>query len=140
MRLYASQFDAGIVGEFNMSSKSHIRDISTPGTPQGIGLSADGTTLFVSKEGLQASLEIVDLVTNAREEINIGHGCFGLAVARDDTEVWLACPGEVVAVDLTSRTIRTTVPTGGYNRRIAFSVDGFTAVVTNDEGKVYFIQ
>jgi hypothetical protein len=58
----------------------------------------------------------------------------------DQLEVWLACSGAVVAVDRSSRTVRTSAVTGGYHRRIAFAPDGFTAVVTSDDGNVYFIR
>ncbi|HSJ65355.1 MAG TPA: hypothetical protein VK922_15795 [Gemmatimonadaceae bacterium] len=139
-RLYASQFTADIVGEFNPRTQSHLRNIPAAGTPQGVAVSPDGVILFVAKEHIQQGLEVINLTTNERHEVNTGGGCFGLALALDGTEVWLACGGRVLAVDVLSRTVRTTVTTGGYNRRIAFSNSGVNAVVTNNSGNIYFID
>jgi YVTN family beta-propeller protein len=118
-----------------------LRVFAMPGRPQGIGLSSDGRELYAAGE--DGEFIVLDLATGAEvARVALGAGGFGLAVAPDQTQVWVTAPavGRVFVLDRASRTIRSGIDVGGVPRRLAFDRSGALLVIADEAGAVRFVQ
>lgn len=131
--LYASLFFDGAVIEYNLRTRARGRTFVTGGRPQGIALSADGTTLFVADEN--GALQFWNLLTGSRTGVLAlpPGGAFDAAPQPGTGLVFVTglFGGAVYIVDPVTRTIQDTLPVGGVPRRVAFTAGG-DAVVTNE--------
>ena len=118
-----------------------LRVIPLPGRPQGLALSSDGKELYSAGE--EGELTMVDLETGVEKaRISLGAGGFGLAVTRDEAQIWITTPatGQIVVVDRASRMIVARIALGGKPRRIAFDQSGNTAVIADEAGAIHLVR
>lgn len=100
-------------------------------------VSQDGNTLYVAIQG--GDVEVIDLSTGTRQQPIVGAGGFGAALTPDGTQLWVVSGTTLKIIDPVARTFRTvTLP--GVGRRIVFSVDGSTAVITEEGTAIMFVR
>jgi DNA-binding beta-propeller fold protein YncE len=77
-----------------------------------------------------------------KTRIRLGAGGFGIAVTRDETQIWITAPatGELLVVDRASRAIVARIALGGRPRRIAFDQSGNTAVIADEAGAIHVVR
>lgn len=139
--LYVSNAFGGTVSEIDLSTGTVPRTFTTGGTPQGIGISPDGTTLYLANES--GPLLVVDVASGAVvDSVTAASGGFGLAVSPDGAVIYVSRPnaGEIVIVDRAVLAVVDTLATGGVPRRVAFNRLGTMAIIANENGWVDFIQ
>jgi YVTN family beta-propeller protein len=139
--LYVSAYEGASVAELHAVYHRVARQMSVPGIPQGLGVSLDGSELYVANEA--GTLDIVDIAAGiVTAQVVLTGGGFGLAVTPDGDHIYVSVPtaGVVQVIDAISRTIVNTIATGGDPRRIAFTRYGDTGVITNASGWVDFVR
>jgi DNA-binding beta-propeller fold protein YncE len=136
--MYASGQYGSTVTEINTTTNAVTRAFHTTTSPtQESVVSADGNTLYVATEGGQ--LEIFDLTSGATQPSIAGAGGFGAALTPDGLQLWVVGGQILKIVDLASRTFQNvTLPAGG--RRIVFTADGSTAVITGEYSSLMFVK
>ena len=138
-RLFATNaVGAPRVLEVDVSTGDVLRIISIDDA-QGIGLAPDGSELYVARERV-AHLLVIPLPGGTHSTIPVPAPCFGLAVTPDGQEIWAVCENAVQIIDRVSKAIVRSIPIAATGRRIAFTRNGRTAVVTSDAGYIYVIQ
>jgi YVTN family beta-propeller protein len=140
-RLYISSRDAGTVTVFDTRSDAALDTIVTGGAPQRLAVSADGLTLFVANES--SGINVIALPTGTRQpDVPLVASAYGLGLSPDGQQLYATDPtsGVVYIVDVRSRTVVHSLVVGGAPRNVAFDHDGTTAVVTDGNGRVLFIQ
>jgi DNA-binding beta-propeller fold protein YncE len=135
--IYATAFDGATVSEINTSSNTVTRTFHVAGTAQENAVSTDGNTLYVAIEN--SDLALFDLVSGAQQPSVAGGGGFGAALTPDGQELWVVGGNTLKIINTASHSIRTvTLPLGG--RRIVFSGDGSTAVITGEGSGLMFVR
>lgn len=135
--IYATAYDGATVAEINTSSNTVTRTFHVAGTAQESAVTTDGNTLFVAIEG--SDLALFDLTNGTQLPSVTGGGGFGAALTPDGQELWVVGGGSLKIINTTSHAIRTvTLPLGG--RRIVFSGDGSTAVITGEGSGLMFVR
>jgi YVTN family beta-propeller protein len=135
--MYASGYSAGTISEINTSTNTVTRSFNVGGTAQEAVVSADGNTLYVAIEN--SDLAIIDLTTGAQQPSITGAGGFGAAFTRDGLQIWVTSGTSLKIIDVAAKTFQTvTLP--GYGRRLVFSADGSTAVITQDAAGLMFVR
>ena len=140
-RLYVSNQSDGTVSEVDLTTNTVLRSIQVGGHPQELVLSPGGTLLFVADES--GSVQIWSLRQGTkRGDIQVPGGAFAMAVSPDWHQLYISSSlgGAVYMIDWKTGATLKTVTTGGMPRRIAFTADGTTAVVANEEGWVDYIR
>jgi YVTN family beta-propeller protein len=109
---------------------------------QGVAFSPDGQELYVVDEAERTLLFWGIEQKRLVDELTLDGGGFGVALSTDGQLLYIALPesGLVQVVEVASRSIVGAIPVGGTPRRIAFSLYGQYAIVTNDEGWVDIIN
>lgn len=136
-RLYVATRAAGSVLEVDTLQHRVHRTFSLGGQPQDLAVSRDGRTLYVANE--HHGLDVVSLATGQRTgTLNLGAQAIGLALSPDERDVYIALvsDGAVAVVDRASLKLRTTLPTGGRPRGMAFDQSGRVLVIANEAGWV----
>jgi DNA-binding beta-propeller fold protein YncE len=135
--LYATGYDAGNVAEINTSTNSLTRSFHVNGTAQEAVVSPDGNTLYVAIEG--SDLAIFDLGSGTQQPSIGGAGGFGAAMTRDGLQLWVVSGSTVKMVDVVAKTYQS-LALPGPGRRIVFSSDGSTAVITQENSGIMFVR
>jgi DNA-binding beta-propeller fold protein YncE len=135
--LYATGYDAGNVAEINTSTNSLTRSFHVSGTAQEAVVSPDGNTLYVAIEG--SDLAIFDLGSATQQPSITGAGGFGAAMTKDGAQLWVVSGASVKMIDVVAKTYQT-LALPGSGRRIVFSSDGSTAVITQDGSGIMFVR
>lgn len=136
-RMYVSGFNAGRVTEISTSTNTVVRTFQVSGYAQEAVVSRDGSRLYVAVES--GELAIFDLGSGAQLPSIPGGGGFGAAMTPDGLELWTVIGTSLRMVDVGTRTVRTfALPAGG--RRIVFSADGSTAVITQESSGIMFVR
>jgi DNA-binding beta-propeller fold protein YncE len=147
IRLYADQISSGTVAEIDTRTNTVVRTFTiSPGSTrlQGMALSHDGTLLYVADEG--GVLRVVDIASGTPvDTVVVGQRAFGVALSPDDAQLYVGVMdlGLVRVIDRASLTIVNTIQlpeSGAFPRRIAFNQVGTTAVITDENGWVHFVQ
>jgi YVTN family beta-propeller protein len=100
-------------------------------------VSQDGNTLYVALEG--GDLAVIDLPSGTKQQPIVGAGGFGAALTPDGAELWVVIGTTLKIIDPVARTFRTfTLP--GVGRRLVFSTDGSTAVITEEGTAIMFVR
>lgn len=139
--LYVAASLGGVVHEINTATRLVNRTFAVGGKPQGMAVSPDGAELYIANEA--GRLDIWSLGSGtALTSIPLAAGAFGLAMTRDAAQLYISLPalGQVLVVDRLGRTVVTLLATGGDPRRIAFTADGLTALVSNQSGWVDLVR
>jgi YVTN family beta-propeller protein len=109
--------------------------IPVQANPDGIALSPDGHTAYVTCQGTGANSVVpVDTATNtAGTPIPVGQVPLGIAVSPDGTHAYVADYGsnDVDVIALSSRTVVATVPVGAEPYGVAVTPDGKTVYVSS---------
>jgi YVTN family beta-propeller protein len=130
----------GLIYEINTATDSG-RAVSTTGHLQDIAVSRDGAELYIANE--TGAMEVRSTTTLARLAlVPVATGAYGLRLTPDGTQLYagIAFGGEVRVIDRASRTLVRTISIGTDPRRIAFDRYGRTAVITEQNGEVYFVR
>jgi DNA-binding beta-propeller fold protein YncE len=119
-----------------------LRSNVIPGGLQDVAITADEHEIYVANE--KFGVDVLDGTTLARKDriALTDFAPFGLALTRDETEVYLTSPttGTARIVDLRSRTAVYTFTLRGTPRRIAFDASGRTAYIANEADWVDVIR
>lgn len=119
-----------------------LRSNVIPGGLQDVAVTADEREVYVANE--RFGVDILDGATLGRKDrIGLtGFTPFGLALTRDESELYLTSPatGAAMIVQIRSRTVVYTLNLQGVPRRIAFDAAGRTAFVANESDWVDVIR
>jgi len=135
--IYATGYDAGTVSEINTQTNTVTRAFHVGGTAQEAVVSANGSTLYVPTEG--GDLAIFDLSSGTQQQSIPNGGGFGAALTPDGLQLWVVTGNQLKMVDLATRGVQT-VSVPGNARRIVFSSDHSTAIVTLESSALAFIR
>ncbi len=144
--LYAASTN-GTIWRLDPETLAIRAQVSLPYTIQDIAVTPDGTALWAAGEnGYVLRLDPMTLAVNAT--IWTGQygyaGPFGLAISPDGARVYAAASQSGTIYIISEPTPNTfdvaSIVVGGDPRRIAFSADGSTAVVSNYYTGVHIIQ
>jgi DNA-binding beta-propeller fold protein YncE len=147
VRLYADQISSGTVAEIDTRTQAVVRTFKiSPGNTrlQGMAVSLDGSQLYVADEG--GVLRVVDIASGTQvDTVVVGQRAFGVALSPDNVQLYVGVMdlGLVRVIDRASLTIVNTIQLpefGAFTRRIAFNGTGTTAVITDENGYVHFVQ
>ena len=112
------------------------KDIPVQANPDGIALSPDAKTAYVTCQGSSANSVVpVDTTTNtAGTPIPVGQVPLGIAVSPDGSHAWVADFGSnsATVIDLSSKAVVATVPVGTHPYGVAITPDGKTVYVSNN--------
>lgn len=136
-RLYVATRAAGSVLEVDTVHHRVNRTFELGGQTQDLVVSRDGRTLYVANE--HHGLDVVSLATGQRTgSVSLGAQAIGLTLSPDERDVYVALvsDGAVAVVDRASLKVRTTLPTGGRPRGMAFDRSGRVLVIANEAGWV----
>jgi WD40 repeat protein len=138
--IYASSPGLPDVVEINTVTKLQRR-FAVGGSPQAIGLTPDGTRLYVANE-FSGRFNYITLASGAISAPIATCSSYGLSVSPDGLRVLLSCPGdgEVRVYETSGHTEVNRVTGLGAVRRIAHSPNGLLAIVANEGGSVHFIR
>jgi DNA-binding beta-propeller fold protein YncE len=143
--LYASS-TAGYVWRLDPETLEIRASATIPWIVQDIAVSPDGSVLWAAAEnGAVLKLDPMTLAITAIIPVGFGYGGpFGLAISPDGQRVYAAASQSGTIYIVSEPTPNTfdvsSIFVGGDPRRIAFSADGATAVVSNYYGGVHIIQ
>ena len=105
-------------------------------------VSPDGATLYVTVQNpalLDGDIAAFDLFNGSGKPAMTGAGGFGVAITPDGQELWAVGYSGLHITDLTTGATRVVV-TPVEGRRIVFTPDGSTAVITGEGGGVVFVR
>ena len=143
--LYASS-TAGYVWRLDPETLEIRASATLPWIIQDIAVSPDGSALWAAAEnGAVLKLDPMTLAITATIPVGFGYGGpFGLAISPDGQRVYAAASQSgtiyIVSEPTPNSFDVSSIFVGGDPRRIAFSADGATAVVSNYYGGVHIIQ
>lgn len=143
--LYASS-SAGYIWRLDPEKLDIRASAQLPYVVQDIAVSPDGTALWAAAEnGAVLKLDPMTLAVIATIPVGYGYGGpFGLAISPDGARVYAAASQSGTIYIISEPTPGTfdvsSIFVGGDPRRIAFSADGATAVVSNYYTGVHIIQ
>jgi YVTN family beta-propeller protein len=135
--LYVSSRDAGTVVAIDPLTNMITRTYAIGGMPQRLAVSPDGSELYVANE--VHGLDVVNVASGDVAQVSFGTAGYGLGLTPDGAQLYvlLAEAGEVRVLERESRAPLKTILVGGRPRNVAFTQDGRTALVTNEEAVVF---
>jgi YVTN family beta-propeller protein len=135
--LYVSSRDAGTVVATDPETNAITRTYPIGGMPQRLAVSPDGGKLYVANE--LHGLDVVNVASGDVTEVSFGTSGYGLGLTPNGAQLYvlLAEAGELRILERESRTTLKTITVGGRPRNVAFTEDGRTALVTNEEAVVF---
>ncbi len=137
--IYLADLNSNSVAVWDFMSGRFLPSIPVGIRPRGIAVSPDGNTVVVSNSG-SASVSIIDANTSqvtATISLPAGSSPYGVAITPDDRRAYVANyvnPGSIFVIDLTTRTLATTISGGNQPIHVAISPDGSLVYVTNFAG------
>lgn len=137
-RAYASSM-TGPVYEVELATLTVLRTFNLTGVSQDLVVSLDGSELYLADES--GRLVVINLASGDFTP-HATAGLFGLALTVDGTQLYATAPGlnKILVFDRATRVTVDTIVTGAVPRRVAFTTDGMRAVVTAEEGRLYYIR
>jgi YVTN family beta-propeller protein len=137
--LFVSSRDDGTVVAIDPATNTISRTYTLGGAPQRLAVAPDGSELYVANE--VHGMDVVNVATGAVTSVGFGTAGYGLGLTPDGAHLYVLLPdaGEVRVLMRATRAPVKTIPVGGRPRNVAFSKDGGTALVTNEQ-EVVFIQ
>jgi hypothetical protein len=142
--LYASQNGGGAAVEIDISRNALTgRQFSAPSpfVSQSL-IAADAGTIFVLVQNpalITGDIAPYDLSSGAPKPVLPDAGGFGGAITPDGKELWTVGYSGIHIIDLVTGNVRVLAsPIEG--RRIVFSADGSTAVISGDGGGIGFVR
>jgi YVTN family beta-propeller protein len=138
--LYVAGRDGQLVSLIDTRTNTVTADMVVGGRPHNIVVSPDGKELYVANE--HGSLDVFSLTTNLRtHSLPIGPA-HGMAMTPDGKQLYVSMPGagRVAVIDRATKEVVLTIITEGTPRKIAFSVRGDVALITNEWGWVDIIR
>jgi len=143
--VYASS-SAGYIWRLDPETLAIRASTYYPGMVQDIAVTPDGSALWAAVEnGLILKLDPMTLAVIATIPVGYGYGGpFGLAISPDGQRVYAAASQSgtlyIVSEPTPNSFNVSSIFLGGDPRRIAFSADGSTAVISNYYSGVHIIQ
>lgn len=135
--VYVAARNAGGIIEIDTRTDVVRRNIRVDGRPHDIALSADSRTLYIANETL-GSVQFLDLASSTFTSVSVGTA-FGLARSTDGSKVYVSvAQGEVKTIDTATRSIVSSIRTGGNPKRIA--VHGSSVLIADEGGWVNIIR
>lgn len=106
---------------------------------KNFAISPDGQFLYLVTE-YEATIKVVR-VSDGTLATTIPVSCagWGVSISREGQQLFVTCNSSLLMVRTDTQQM-VTLPLAGTLRRTAFSADGLTAVVTSENGNVYFIK
>lgn len=135
-RLYVACWRAGVVVELDAHTLCPLRRFEVGGTAQDLAITRDGLALYAANE--KGWLNRIHLPTGRLTTVTLGGRAIGLALSPDEQVLFVGMvfDGRVIVIDASTLTIRTSLPTGGKPREMAFDSTGRQAVIANENGWV----
>ncbi|HET7584333.1 MAG TPA: YncE family protein [Gemmatimonadaceae bacterium] len=147
-RLYASGLESGELPEVDLATGTVLRRVIVDGRAQGIALSPDDNTLYVAKE-FARELQAINLASGDRRSVSLPDGGvtagpFGVAMSPDATQIYVTNGTLLNVVDRRTLVVELSLTlssaVNSHLRRVAFSHDGTTAVITDESGELHFVR
>jgi YVTN family beta-propeller protein len=135
---YITNGGSNTVSVIDTATNTVIATVSVGDRPQGVAVSPDGTTVYVTNYG--GTVSVIDTATNTvASTVNVGTNPNGIAVTSDGAKVYVTNYGgnTVSVIDTATNTVIATVTVG--NNPFGISVQGSDAYVTNDRDRTISI-
>jgi YVTN family beta-propeller protein len=140
-RLYVSTQGDATINEIDAGTNRVVRQLRIGGIPQDIAITPDHAELWVADES--AGVRVFDLASGVELDTIPGtSAAFGLAISPDGARVYATQPiqNNAMIIDRASRAVLTTMLTGSRPERVAFSLSGSIAVVTDERAGAILIR
>ena len=130
--LYVAMNQSGEILQIDTATMTVQRTLVMPGTPIGLVLTSDGSTLWATWSLVNTD-EVVKIDTSTLQVVQtivMGDFSSELAIAPDDSQLFVASPGNdtVSRIDTASNTIIETIPVNRYPSSIAIGPANCTVV------------
>jgi YVTN family beta-propeller protein len=132
-RAVVTEFDEGAVAILDRTSGTVLRHVSTGGTqPTGVAVTPNGT-LAVVTNSLSGSVAFVDLNRFTTEILPLRGMPWDVVLSPDGTRAYVSVSqlDQVAVIDVATRKVLGTIPTGRRPRALAITPDGATVVSAN---------
>jgi len=134
---------SGAVDVIDVVGRTVVATIPVAGSPAGLALSPDGSSLYVTSSAAN-SVTVISTATNlvVGSPIAVGVIPFGVAVSPDGTRIYVANQGSasVSIIDAASKAVIGSVAVGNSASGITVSPDGGRIYVANQSGSVTVID
>ena len=140
-RLYVSTQGDATINEIDVGTDHLLRQLRVGGIPQDVAVTPDHSELWVADES--AGVRVFDLASGTELDTIPGtSAAFGLAISPDGAQVYATQPilNNAMIIDRASRTVLTTMLTGSRPERVAFSLSGSNAVITDERAGVILFR
>ena len=140
-RVYVSSIFADSIYLIDPDVHGVMRGYTVGGQPQRIAVHSQGDELYLATEAV--GLEVLNLRNGSHTPVpGVAPGAVGLALSPDEKVLYLTNPpaGDLVIVDRARRQVIKAIHGLGRPRNVAFADHGRVAIVTGEDGFVYFVR
>ncbi|HBT75527.1 MAG TPA: cell surface protein [Planctomycetaceae bacterium] len=133
-KLFVMNMDADEVLVFSTGENKIVQTIKTAKQPNGIALSSDEKTLFVTCGGYRSTIQAIDVADGTVvKEVPGGHSPYGPSVSPDGRKLYVCnrFNGDVWEFELPGMTLARKFPVVREPRKSLVTPDGKTLFVTN---------
>lgn len=132
--LYVAESTASRVSIVNIGEGKVLKHVQLKRNPTGLALSADGQTLYVTEEGPDGSVYLVDTKTaKVAHSIRLGHTPIAPVASVDGKRLYVCnrFHNDVAVIDLAKRRVISRIPVTREPIAAVLSKDGSTLFVAN---------
>jgi YVTN family beta-propeller protein len=132
-RALVTEFDEGALAILDRASGKVLRHVATGGTqPTGVAVTPNGA-LAVVTNSLSGSVAFVDLHTYTAQILPLRGVSWDVVLSPDGAKAYVSVSqlDEVAVLDVATRKVLGTIPTGRRPRVLAITPDGATVVAAN---------
>jgi YVTN family beta-propeller protein len=128
---YVAEQRSRAVDVIDPSTGSIVASIPVPGEPVHLGISPDGSRVYVAEQGNVQTLTVIDAATRSViASIPLGDTAFGVAVSPNVQRVYAVLSASLAVIDAASNTVLQNVNVGAAPMEIALNPDGSKAYIT----------
>lgn len=133
--VYVGRTDAAQVARYNGSNTTPVANIAVGNTPTEIAFNMAGTKAYVTNQFSQ-TISIIDVATNAQTNtIGVTGDPFEVLPSPDGTTLYATTNANFAyKIDLATRTVTGSIPTGQTANALAISADGSKLYVSTRAG------
>ncbi|HEY3777070.1 MAG TPA: YncE family protein [Rhizomicrobium sp.] len=133
VQAYITNSTDGTVSVIDTSSNTVIATIPVGASPEGVGVTPDGSTVYVTNQGSNDVSVIATSSNTVTDTINVGVNPIAVAVTPDGSKVYVANAGSntVSVIDEASNTVIATISVGNTPRGVVVTPNSSTVYVAN---------
>jgi YVTN family beta-propeller protein len=136
-RIYVSNDDNNTAVVIDATTLSRIATVPIGNDSQGLGISPDGTRLYVTASG---GVTVIDTVSNGVLATIPIVGPWGVAFSPTGTYAYVGESLGVAVITLSTNTVLSHIAFGTYGAYVAITPDGMHAYVSGGGGNVFVID